>query len=145
MATTKTSKGKTKETPKRGRTKREAKPVDPEGERESAEAAEEDEEDEFKPVKRAAKVAKAEPEPAQMVRRLTPEAKARINALVAKGVPLGDALRSAASWETFVAPVKEEPARLVQGRDGGGAPTPGPRRAPVNDEPEEVAEEPAED
>jgi hypothetical protein len=64
-------------------------------------------------------------------RRLTPEAKAKINELVAKGMPLGDALRAAASWETFVAPVREEPAKLVQGRsfDGsGGAGRPaGPR------------------
>ena len=53
---------------------------------------------------------------------LTPEAKAKINELVAKGMPLQDALRAAAAWETFVAPVREEPAKLVQGRsvDGGG-------------------------
>jgi hypothetical protein len=62
-------------------------------------------------------------------RRLTPEAKAKINELVAKGMPLTEALRAAASWETFVAPVREEPAKLVQGRsfDGGGGPRPAPR------------------
>jgi hypothetical protein len=50
-------------------------------------------------------------------RRLTPEAKAAVNAMVAQGVPLGEALKRAASWETFVAPVKEEPAKLVGARD----------------------------
>jgi hypothetical protein len=62
-------------------------------------------------------------------RRLTPEAKAKINDLVAKGMPLGEALRAAAAWETFVAPVREEPAKLVQGRsfDGGGGRPAGPR------------------
>jgi hypothetical protein len=53
-------------------------------------------------------------------RRLTPEAKARVNEMVRKGMSLGDALKVAASWETFVAPVKDEPAKLVQGRMGGG-------------------------
>jgi hypothetical protein len=53
-------------------------------------------------------------------RRLTPEAKARVNEMVKKGMSLGDALKAAASWETFVAPVKDEPAKLVQGRMGGG-------------------------
>ena len=55
-------------------------------------------------------------------RRLTPEAKARVNEMVRKGMSLGDALKAAAAWETFVAPVKDEPAKLVQGRmsSGGG-------------------------
>jgi hypothetical protein len=53
-------------------------------------------------------------------RRLTPEAKARVNEMVKKGMSLGDALKAAAAWETFVAPVKDEPAKLVQGRMGGG-------------------------
>ena len=56
-------------------------------------------------------------------RRLTPEAKARVNEMVKKGMSLGDALKAAAAWETFVAPVKDEPAKLVQGRmgnSGGG-------------------------
>ena len=53
-------------------------------------------------------------------RRLTPEAKARVNEMVKKGMSLGDALKAAAAWETFVAPVKDEPAKLVQGRAGGG-------------------------
>jgi hypothetical protein len=52
-------------------------------------------------------------------RRLTPEAKARVNEMVKKGMSLGDALKAAAAWETFVAPVKDEPAKLVQGRMGG--------------------------
>ena len=53
-------------------------------------------------------------------RRLTPEAKARVNEMVRKGMSLGDALKAAAAWETFVAPVKDEPAKLVQGRMAGG-------------------------
>lgn len=53
-------------------------------------------------------------------RRLTPEAKARVNEMVRKGMSLGDALKAAAAWETFVAPVKDEPAKLVQGRMSGG-------------------------
>jgi hypothetical protein len=53
-------------------------------------------------------------------RRLTPEAKARVNEMVKKGMSLGDALKAAAAWETFVAPVKDEPAKLVQGRMSGG-------------------------
>jgi hypothetical protein len=56
-------------------------------------------------------------------RRLTPEAKARVNEMVKKGMSLGDALKAAAAWETFVAPVKDEPAKLVQGRMGGGGST----------------------
>ena len=142
MATTKTSKPKSKDAPKRGRPKREAKPVEAEQSGEGAGDEEEDEEEEFKPVKKSAKPAKTEAEPAQTVRRLTPEAKARINALVAKGMPLGEALRAAASWETFVAPVKDEAARLVQGRDASGAGG-APQRRPFEDEPEEpvVAEE----
>ena len=83
-------------------------------------------------------------------RRLTPEAKAKINELVAKGMPLGEALRAAAAWETFVAPVREEPAKLVQGRSfdgggGGGGRPPQPRepRAEREEEDDDEAEEPA--
>jgi hypothetical protein len=74
-------------------------------------------------------------------RRLTPEAKAKINELVAKGMPLQDALRAAAAWETFVAPVREEPAKLVQGRsfEGGGRPAVRSK----DSESEETDEEPA--
>jgi hypothetical protein len=61
-------------------------------------------------------------------RRLTPEAKARVNEMVKKGMSLTDALKAAASWETFVAPVKDEPAKLVQGRMGGGG-NDGPRHS----------------
>jgi hypothetical protein len=76
-------------------------------------------------------------------RRLTPEAKAKINELVAKGMPLGEALRAAASWETFVAPVREEPAKLVQGRsfDGGGGPRPAPREPREKEEREDDSDE----
>jgi hypothetical protein len=70
-------------------------------------------------------------------RRLTPEAKARVNEMVRKGMSLGDALKAAAAWETFVAPVKDEPAKLVQGRMGGG--NEGPRTTFASEsEPEEA-------
>ena len=66
-------------------------------------------------------------------RRLTPEAKARVNEMVKKGMSLGDALKAAAAWETFVAPVKDEPAKLVQGKSfEGGRP-----RRPRGDDDEE--------
>jgi hypothetical protein len=80
-----------------------------------------------------------EPPPVVPARRLTPEAKARVNEMVKKGVSLTDALRAAASWETFVAPVKEEPAKLVQGRsfEGGGKPI------AAGEEDDEEPEEPA--
>lgn len=110
---------------------------------------EDDDEGEDKPAKKAAKSATpakpaakkpAAPAPAAKAksltsddapavvpaRRLTPEAKARVNEMVKKGMSLTDALKQAASWETFVAPVKDEPAKLVQGRMGqnerGGEP-----------------------
>jgi hypothetical protein len=49
--------------------------------------------------------------------------------MVKKGMSLTDALKAAASWETFVAPVKDEPAKLVQGRMGGGGGGDGPRHS----------------
>jgi len=87
-----------------------------------------------KPAAPAAKpaggAATGEPSAVVPARRLTPEAKARVNEMVKKGVPLGEALKAAASWETFVAPVRDEPAKLVgksfeggsrfHGRGGGG-------------------------
>jgi hypothetical protein len=80
-------------------------------------------------------------DPPQVVpaRRLTPEAKAKINELVSKGMPLGDALRAAAAWETFVAPVREEPAKLVQGRsfEGGGRPPARPKSTEDSEERED--------
>jgi hypothetical protein len=76
-------------------------------------------------------------------RRLTPEAKAKVNEMVRKGMSLGDALKVAASWETFVAPVKDEPAKLVQGRmsSGGGGAEAGPRSNFAGEtEPEDLPE-----
>lgn len=105
------------------------RPRDDDGEEE-----EEDDDDEAPksaspPVKKEAapkaRAAGVGEDPPQVVpaRRLTPEAKARVNEMVKKGVSLQEALRAAASWETFVAPVKEEPAKLVQGRSfEGGRP-----------------------
>lgn len=75
-------------------------------------------------------------------RRLTPEAKARVNEMVKKGMSLTDALKAAASWETFVAPVKDEPAKLVQGRMGNNNADSGPRHSNFagETEPGEVVE-----
>jgi hypothetical protein len=103
------------------------------------------------PAKKPAAAAPSRVKPAQSeeapavvpARRLTPEAKARVNEMVRKGMSLGDALKAAASWETFVAPVKDEPAKLVQGRmsGGGGGGGDGPRSNFAGEtEPEEVSE-----
>jgi hypothetical protein len=87
-----------------------------------------------------------EPPPVVPARRLTPEAKAQVNAMVQKGVPLAEALKMAASWETFVAPVKEEPAKLVQGKTGDGGPRPSFRDSESDGESErDDEEEPAAD
>jgi hypothetical protein len=104
---------------------------------------EEDDEDEFIPKKGAAKPA-AEPTAVVPARRLTPEAKAAINAMVQKGVPLDEALRRAGSWETFIAPVKDDTQKAFPGKDGAGPRSPfggrrpsGPRgdKADKNDAP----------
>jgi hypothetical protein len=89
---------------------------------------------------RARGTASGEDAPAVVpARRLTPEAKARVNEMVRKGMSLADALKAAASWETFVAPVKDEPAKLVQGRMGGG--NDGPRSNFAGEtEPEDLPE-----
>jgi chromodomain-helicase-DNA-binding protein 1 len=98
-----------------------------------------------KPAAPAAKPAggttTGEPSAVVPARRLTPEAKARVNEMVKKGVPLGEALKAAAAWETFVAPVRDEPAKLVgksfeggsrfRGRSGGGGRSGGDDDAPV--------------
>jgi hypothetical protein len=67
-------------------------------------------------------------------RRLTPEAKAKVNEMVKKGMSLGDALKAAASWETFVAPVKEEAPRIGAGRPFEGGPRPPRPRREESDE-----------
>ena len=91
-----------------------------------------------KPAAPAAKPAGApgatggEPPAVVPARRLTPEAKAKVNEMVKKGMPLGEALKVAASWETFVAPVKDEPAKLVQGKSFEGGPR--PRRPAAEDD-----------
>jgi hypothetical protein len=139
---------KVKSAPKKARAQkpaaveaREPEPTEPADADEDDDLDDEDEEAAPRPAAAAAPAKKPAAKPSsrggqtgedapQVVpaRRLTPEAKAKINELVAKGMPLGEALRAAASWETFVAPVREEPAKLVQGRsfDGGGRPA-GPR------------------
>jgi hypothetical protein len=91
----------------------------------------EDDEDEFVPQKKSGKPA-AEPTAVVPARRLTPEAKAAINAMVAKGVPLDEALRRAGSWETFVAPVKDETQKgnFPGGKEGGGPRSPFGGRRP---------------
>ena len=93
---------------------------------------EDDDEDEFVPKKSAEKKPTAEPTAVVPARRLTPEAKAAINAMVQKGVPLDEALRRAASWETFVAPVKDESQKgAFPGKDGGGQRSPFGGRRPM--------------
>lgn len=89
----------------------------------------EDDEEEFVPKKSAGSkpVVETAVVPA---RRLTPEAKAQINAMVQKGVPLDEALRRAASWETFVAPVKDETQKAFPGKDGAGPRSPFGGRRP---------------
>src|SRR4029450_4381756 len=72
----------------------------------------------------------AEPTAVVPARRLTPEAKAQINAMVAKGGPLDEALGRAASWETFVAPVKDETQKAFPGKEGGGPRSPFGGRRP---------------
>lgn len=90
----------------------------------------EDDEEEFIPKKASGKPA-AEPTAVVPARRLTPEAKAAINAMVQKGVPLDEALRRAGSWETFVAPVKDETQKgAFPGKDGGGPRSPFGGRRP---------------
>jgi len=123
-----------------------AKPAAALDEQDEHEGDEEEDEDEDEEMEAAPKPAAKKPaatgkaasgaaggDPPAVVpaRRLTPEAKAKVNEMVKKGMPLGDALKVAASWETFVAPVKDEPAKLVQGKsfDGGR-----PRRPRNEDE-----------
>jgi hypothetical protein len=86
-----------------------------------------------------------DPPPVVPARRLTPEAKAQVNAMVQKGVPLGEALKMAASWETFVAPVKEEPAKLVQGKLGEPGGRPAFRREEEGEDSDRDEEEPAQE
>ncbi len=90
----------------------------------------EDDEDEFLPQKSKTGKPAAEPTAVVPARRLTPEAKAAINAMVAKGVPLDEALRRAGSWETFVAPVKDETQKAFPGKEGGGPRSPFGGRRP---------------
>ena len=139
-----------------GRPPKVAKPAsaDPDVDPADLDDDEDDEEEGAKPAKAAAPAAKKpaarsgrpndgpEPPPVIPARRLTPEAKAKVNEMVAKGMPLGDALKIAASWETFVAPVKDEPAKLVQGKSFDG--TPRPRPAPKDDD-ESDGPEPADE
>jgi hypothetical protein len=92
---------------------------------------EDDEEEDFTPKKSAAAKPAAEPTAVVPARRLTPEAKAQINAMVQKGVPLDEALRRAASWETFIAPVKDETQKgAFPGKDGNGPRSPFGGRRP---------------
>ncbi len=107
---------------------------------------EDDDDDEDVPAKPAAKpAAKAKPpedaQPIVPARRLTPEAKARVNEMVKKGMSLTDALRAAASWETFVAPIKtaeeQQPGKPGGPHRGGFDGTPRPRPPMDDDETEE--------
>lgn len=125
--------------------KAKAAPVEPEEGDEELDG-DEDDEDEVVPAKavarKPAQAAGGKPagEAAPMVpaRRLTPEAKAKVNEMVAKGMSLSDALKAAAAWETFVAPVRDEPAKLVQGKSFEGRPGPKRRAPSEDDEPPEL-------
>jgi hypothetical protein len=151
MATKTPAKGKKPAPPKEKAAKKPAKAAakpaaavdDEDGEHEGDEDEDEDD-DEMeaapkpaakKPPAPAGKPGQAGGDPPAVVpaRRLTPEAKAKVNEMVKKGMPLGEALKAAASWETFVAPVKDEPAKLVQGKsfEGGHG---RPRRSHNEDE-----------
>lgn len=145
MATKTPAKGK-KPAAKDGAKKARAKAVKPapaEPEVDEAEDGDEDEDDDEEvaaapakpaPKKPAQKGDAADAPPVVPARRLTPEAKAKVNEMVAKGMPLGEALKAAAAWETFVAPVKDEPAKLVQGKSFEGGPRPQrPRKSEDDD------------
>jgi hypothetical protein len=116
-----------------------AKAAEPEETSElDGEDGDEDEEEEVAkpaPVAAKPKPAQADPEAPVVVpaRRLTPEARAAVNAMVAKGVSLQEALRATAKWETFVAPVREP----VPGGPAGGRPEGGPLPRMPRDEEEE--------
>src|SRR5205814_2200900 len=92
-----------------------------------------------KPARAGKKKAAAAPPARVPARRLTPEARTKLNERVAKGVSLSDALRQVGQWETFVAPVREPPPlaeRMRGGGAGGGGGHHGPseRRPPAEDE-----------
>ena len=111
------------------------------------------------PTKKAGGAADPEAPAVVPARRLTPEAKAQLNAMLAKGVSLQDALRAVAKWETFVAPVREvapapteRPPHPVGGRrpaprdddeprGGGVADDEEPIGKELDDEPIEVSED----
>lgn len=99
-----------------------------EGDSEGEGEEDEDDEEEFVPKKTGKPV--VEQTAVVPARRLTPEAKAQINAMVQKGVPLDEALRRAASWETFIAPVKDETQKAFPGKDGAGPRSPFGGRRP---------------
>ena len=126
MATTKTAKTSKSKTstkkaepaaksaaPKKGK----RKAADEEEEASTGAEGEGEEEEEDEDLAPRAKAGKPVVEPAPMVqaRRLTPEAKQRINDMVAKGVPLGEAMLRAASWETFIAPAREDQTKAAPG------------------------------
>jgi hypothetical protein len=127
--------------------KRAAKAAKPGGARDEEDGEgegdeDEDDEEEFLP-KKSGKPA-AEPTAVVPARRLTPEAKAAINAMVAKGVPLDEALRRAGSWETFVAPVKDETQKQFPGKEGGGPRSPFGGRRPSGPRDKDKSEMPRE-
>lgn len=115
--------------PKKRGPKATAKPAAARDEDEGDGDDDDDDDEEFVPKKSAG--AKPVVETAVVpARRLTPEAKAQINAMVQKGVPLDEALRRAASWETFIAPVKDETQKAFPGKDGAGPRSPFGGRRP---------------
>ena len=123
MSTTKTAKTKGGKTSSTSTKKAEPAAKSPAPKKTKRKASEDEDEDEDLAPRRPAGKPAAEPAPMVQARRLTPEAKAAINQMVAKGVPLGEAMRRAASWETFVAPAREDQAKVAPGGgrfEGGG-------------------------
>lgn len=139
MSTAKKSKKSLSSSAKSSRKKKTA-PVDSEHNESGEEDLEEEEEEVVVPkAKTASKKAGAsdgDPPVVVPARRLTPEARAAVNAMVAKGISLQEALRATAKWETFVAPVREAtPPTMERGSRPDGAPGPGRfNRRPVEDD-----------
>ncbi len=149
--TSKSSKPKSAKPAKKSAARRGSDDHDEDASQRDAEAEDEAEEAELASLPK--KIAAKEAESQLMVpaRQLTPQAKANLNELIKKGVPFQEALRQAGTWETFVAPVREEPAKLVPGGrpfgERGPRPPRGMKRVRSNDgdEDEPVGEIEADD
>ncbi len=106
----------------------------------SSEGDGDDEDDEIisTPPKKTLFAKKTVLEPASTIpaRRLTPEAKEKLNAMLQKGISLQEALQAVARWEPFVAPPREPPPPAASDRKN----EPGVRHVDFEDEGPEVDE-----